>query len=152
MPMPWTFRHSQKDFSAFLADAADRMDLTTDNATYTAVEAVLHCFRARQSPQQVADFAQVRPPILRAILIEDWTIPDRPAPWADRDRFIAEVMSHRCAHNLTPDNAIEATAWALRRHLRQVDLDRVLERFGPAARAFWTPGEADPAQLAQRIL
>lgn len=63
-----------------------------------------------------------------------------------------EAQRVRVNHNLTPDNAIEATAWALRRSLDQRDLDRVLERIGPPAQAFWHVDVADPSELQQRIV
>mgnify|MGYP000308328432 CR=1 FL=1 len=37
--------------NAFLADAREAMDLTSDNATYTAVQGVLQAFRRRLTPQ-----------------------------------------------------------------------------------------------------
>ena len=49
MPMPWAIRHATKDWQAFLTDVKDRMDLTSDNSAYTAVDAVLQVFRRRLS-------------------------------------------------------------------------------------------------------
>ena len=49
MPMPWAIRHATKDWQAFLTDAKDRLDLTSDNSAYTAVDAVLQVFRRRLS-------------------------------------------------------------------------------------------------------
>lgn len=152
MPMPWTYRHSEKEFKAFLTDARDRMGLVSDNSTYTAVEGVLHAFRARLTPQQVVDFAQVLPCTLRALLIQNWQIPEAPARWPDRAALIREVKANRQHHNIAPDNAIEATAYALRRITRQRDLDRVLTGIGPEADAFWSVSVDDPRELEQRIL
>ena len=114
MPMPWTYRHPERKFRAFLEDAHERMGLVSDNSTYTAVDGVLRAFRARLTAQQVIDVAQVLPSVLRALLIEDWRIPEQPAPWADRATLAREAKALRPNHNLTPDNAIEATAWAPR--------------------------------------
>ena len=47
---------------------------------------------------------------------------------------------------------IAATAWALRRHVDQRDLDCVLAQIGPAAQAFWHVETEDPSDLAQRIV
>ena len=151
MPMPWTYRHPEREFRAFLDDARERMGLVSDNSAYTAVDGMLRAFRARLTAQQVIDVAQVLPSVLRALLIEDWRIPEQPAPWADSATLTREAKALRPNHNLTPDNAIEATAWALRRAVRQADLDRVLRRIGPEAEAFWAVDVADPRELEPGI-
>lgn len=152
MPMPWTYRHSAREFRAFLDDIRDRMDLVSDNMAYTVVDAVFQVFRRRLTAQQGLDFASVLPSIPRAMFVKDWQIPDPPEPFADRATMTREVQRVRADHNLAPDNAIEATAWALRRSLDQRDLDRVLGRIGPEAEAFWHVSVDDPAELAQRIV
>ncbi|TCL08580.1 uncharacterized protein (DUF2267 family) [Shimia isoporae] len=152
MPMPWTYRHSEREFKAFLQDARQRMELQSDNNTYTAVDGVLRAFRARLTPQQVVDFAQVLPSTLRAILIQDWDTTSPIVAWGSRGDQLADVQNLRLHHNLTPDTVIEATAWALRRHVRQIDLDRVLKSIGPQAEAFWHVDVDDPAELEQRIV
>lgn len=152
MPMPWTYRHSEKKFKAFLADARDRMGLVSDNATYTAAEGVLHAFRARRTPQQVVDFAQVLSCTLRALPIQNWHMPEAPAPWPDRATPIREVKANRQHHNIAPDSAIEATAHALRRITRQRNLDRVLASIWSEAEAFWAVTVDNPRELEQRIL
>ncbi len=63
-----------------------------------------------------------------------------------------EAQRVRASHSLTPDNAIEATAWALRRTIDQRNLDRVIARIGLRAQAFWYVEVTDPAELAQRIV
>ena len=84
--------------------------------------------------------------------MKDWSVADPPEPFTDRAEMTREAQQVRVNHNLTPDNAIEATAWALRRSLDQRDLDRVLERIGPEAQAFWHVDVSDPAELEQRIV
>lgn len=152
MPMPWTYRHSEKEFKAFLVDARDRMDLASDNMTYTAVDGVLRVFRRRLTPEQGIAFAGVLPSTLRAIFVTGWEITSDPLPFASRDELTAEAQALRPDHNLTPDNAIAATAWALRRSVRQAELDRVLARIGPEAQAFWHVEVSDPSELDQRIV
>ncbi|MGS4947794.1 DUF2267 domain-containing protein [Meridianimarinicoccus sp. RP-17] len=152
MPMPWTYRHACREFRAFLDDAKERMNLESDNMTYTAVDAVFQVFRKRLTAQQGLDFASVLPSVPRAIFVKDWSISDPPEPFADRAEMTREAQQVRVNHNLTPDNAIEATAWALRRSLDQRDLDRVLEQIGPEALAFWHVDVSDPAELEQRIV
>lgn len=152
MPMPWTYRHASREFRAFLDDAKDRMSLDSDNMAYTAVDGVFQVFRRRLTTQQGLDFASVLPSVPRAIFVKDWIVETPPVPFADRAALIREVQRVRVDHNLTPDNAIEATAWALRRSLDQRDLDRVLARIGADAKAFWHVDVSDPSELAQRIV
>lgn len=152
MPMPWTYRHASREFRAFLDDAKERMSLESDNMAYTAVDAVFQVFRRRLTAQQGLDFASVLPSIPRAIFVKDWVVEDPPVPFTDRAPMTAEAKKVRVNHNLTPDNAIEATAWALRRSLDQRDLDRVLKRIGPDAERFWHVEVANPDELAQRIV
>ncbi|WP_095589075.1 DUF2267 domain-containing protein [Actibacterium ureilyticum] len=152
MPMPWTYRHADKEFRAFLDDARERMGLDSDNMTYTAVDGVFRTFRRRLTPAQGLAFADLLPAILRAIFVQGWDSDAPPLPFANRAQMTREVQALRPHHNLTPDNAIEATAWALRRSLRQADLDRLLAGFPPGAAAFWHVDVADPSELEQRII
>ena len=155
--MPWTYRHASREYRAFLDDVKERMSLESDNMAYTAVDAVFQVFRRRLTAQQGLDFASVLPSIPRAIFVKDWVVEDPPVPFTrggggpgDDDSGGQERSGSN--HNLTPDNAIEATAWALRRSLDQRDLDRVLERIGPNAERFWHVEVANPDELAQRIV
>ncbi|MFZ1340531.1 MAG: DUF2267 domain-containing protein [Paracoccaceae bacterium] len=79
MPMPWTYRQSSREWQAFLADSRDAMDLSSDNAAFTAVEGVFRAFRRRLTPQQAIDFAQVLPATMRALFVADWQLTE-PAP------------------------------------------------------------------------
>lgn len=54
-------------------------------------------------------------------------------------------------HNLTPETAIDATAWTLRRYTSAADLDRVLAGLPEGAVAFWHVDVADPREIEQRI-
>lgn len=150
--MPWTYRHADKEFRAFLADARARMDLSSDNMTYTAVDGVFQTFRRRLWSAQVIAFADLLPSTLRAIFVYRWDVAAPPLPFATREEMTREAQALRPHHNLTPDNAIEATAWALRRSLRQADLDRLLAGFPEGARAFWHVTVDDPAELEQRLV
>ncbi len=152
MPMPWTYRHSSKEWRAFLDDVKERMCLESDNMAYTAVDAVLQVFRRRLSAQQGLNFANVLPAVLRAIFVKDWDVTVPPKPFVDRSSLISEVKRVRVNHNLTPDNAIEATAWAIRRCTNSRDFERVLGKLPPEARDFWHVDVDDPAELEQRII
>ncbi len=152
MPMPWTYRHASREWRAFLDDVRERMDLVSDNSAYTAVDAVFQVFRRRLTAQQGLDFAGVLPSILRAIFVAGWRVDDPPLPFTDRASLTAEVKAVRPDHNLTPDNAIEATAWAVRRFTNRLDLERVLAGLPEGAAAFWHVEVADPRELDQRIV
>lgn len=153
MPMPWTYRHADREFKSFLADAKDRMGHTmaSDNMTYTAVDGVLQTFRRRLTPAQAIAFADVLPSVVRAIFVFGWDISAPPLPFTDRAEMAREAQALRPNHNLTPVNAIEATAFALWRHVDHRDMSRVLANIGPEAQAFWAVADVKPAELAQRM-
>lgn len=119
---------------------------------YTAVDGVLQVFRRRLTAQQGLDFASVLPSVLRAIFVQGWDVTAPREPFRDRAALTAEVKRVRANHNLTPDNAIEATAWAIRRCTNQRDLERVLGKLPEEARAYWHVDVDDPAELQQRII
>lgn len=150
--MPWSFRHATKDWQAFLARAKEELGTPTDNTTYTAVQGVLITFRRRLTPPQALDFAQVLPAVLRAIFIEGWHGDEPVLPFASRAALEAEARALRPHHNLTPDRPIEPVARALRAHVNQLDLDRVLDRLPAAARAFWAVSVSDPGELDRKIV
>jgi uncharacterized protein (DUF2267 family) len=151
MPMPWTYRHASREWRAVLGDARERMGLESDNMAYTAIDGVLRTFRRRVTAAQGLSLASVLPAVPRAILVADWIPGDPPDPFAPRAEMAAEARALRADHNLTPPDAIEAVAWTLRRHVDQRALDRVLERIGPEAAAFWRV-DAPEAELARRIV
>lgn len=151
MPMPWTYRQATREWQTFLSDARAAMELTSDNATYTAVEGVLRVFRRRLTPQQAVDFAQVLPSVLRALFVADWQLAD-PVPPGTRADWTAEAMALRPHHNLTPPNCVEATALALRQSVLREDIDRVLVTLPPFAAVFWSTPGINPATLGPRIV
>ncbi|MEF9602906.1 DUF2267 domain-containing protein [Paracoccus sp. PXZ] len=151
MPMPWTYRHASKEWRAILDDLKDRMDLVSDNSAYTALDGVFQVFRRRLTAQQGLDFASVLPAIPRAIFVAGWKPDDKPVPFADRRTMTREAQQVRPHHNLTPDNAIEAVAWTIRRYTNKADLQRVLECLPPGAVQFWHVEGADPREIAPRI-
>lgn len=152
MPMPWAYRHATKDWRAFLADAREALGLESDNMTYTAVQGVLITFRARLDPRQVVAFADLLPAVLRALFVSGWDPAAPVRPWVDRDAMEAEARALRPNHNLTPEKAIEPVAIALRRSVRQIDLDRLLAGIGPEAEAFWQVTSLPPEALARKIV
>lgn len=152
MPMPWTYRHASKEWRAFLDDVKERMSLESDNMAYTAVDAVFQVFRRRLTAQEGLDFASVLPSVLRAIFVRDWDVTKPRAPFLDRETLIVEIKQVRANHNLTPDNAIEATAWAIRRCTNARDFECMLAKLPDQAQDFWHVDVDDPAELEQRII
>lgn len=149
--MPWTYRHASKEWQAILDDLKNRMSLVSDNSAYTAMDGVLQVFRRRLTAQQGLDFAAVLPAVPRAVFVSGWQIQLPPQPFTPREALIEEVKSIRRHHNLTPDNAIEATAWSLRRYINKLALDRVLAQFPDGAVQFWHVDVEDPRDIEQRI-
>lgn len=152
MPMPWTYRQATREWQAFLAEARAAMDLESDNATYTAVQAVLRAFRRRLTPQQAIDFAQILPSVLRALFVADWQLVEGPVAPGTRADWTAEAMALRPHHNLTPPNCVEAVAFALRKSILREDLERVLATLPPFATEFWSTPGIDPATLGPGIV
>ena len=152
MPMPWTYRHATKEWRAFLDDVKERMALESDNMAYTAVDGVLQVFRRRLTAQQGLLFAGVLPSVLRAIFVKGWDVSELPIPFEERQVLADEVKQVRVNHNLTPDNAIEATAWAIRRCTDSRDFERVLTQLPDEALAFWHGDFKDLTELDQRII
>ncbi|MBW6418959.1 DUF2267 domain-containing protein [Celeribacter sp. PS-C1] len=154
MPMPWSYRHSEKEFQSFLKDAKERMGhvMESDNMTYTAVDGVLQTFRRRLTPPQVIAFGDVLPSSLRAMLVFNWRVDAVPLPFGTRSELIREAQTVRKEHNITPLNVIDATAYALWRHCNHRDLKRVLEMIGPDAVAFWAVRGVPETELEQQII
>lgn len=150
MPMPLSYQNASRQFRGFLDEVKERMDLGSDHMAYTAVDGVFQVFRRRLTVQQGLDFANVLPCVLTALFVKDWDVSAPPVPFADRSTMTDEVRQVRRHHNFAPDNAIEATARALRRQTDPTDLDRVLTRLPAPARAFWEAAEEHPSDAAPR--
>lgn len=151
MPMPWTYRHASREFRAFLDDVKQATGLVSDNSAYTAIDGVFRTFRRRLTASQAIAFANVLPSVPRAIFVQDWDPSQPPVAFADRAALTREAQALRKDHNLTPDNAIEATARAVWRSVNHMEFRRVLSDLPDEARAFWAVDTADPADLDQRI-
>lgn len=150
MPMPHSYRHASREWRGFLDDAKDRMELISDNSAYTAIQGVLLVFRRRLGVQQALRFASMLPAVPRAIFVADWDISEPVLPFGPREEMTREAQALRPHHNLTPANAIEATAWALRRAVLPADFERALAQCPPEAREFWWV-DADPSELGPRF-
>ena len=137
MTRPMEFQHASENFEAFLRDARDISGLSTRNQTYTMVQAVLLTFRRRLSVIEAIRFANVLPPILRALLVTDWDPGEPQREFRDRADLILEVQALRRDHNFSPETAIRDVAIALRRHVDATALDNLLEHMPQGAAQFW---------------
>ncbi|NBB47240.1 DUF2267 domain-containing protein [Rhizobium sp. CRIBSB] len=141
MPMPLEYRQASADFDAFMKDLVATSMLTSSHQAYTMLQAVLQVFRHRLSVGQAIAFANMLPPVLRAIFVSDWDV-DAPArPFVTRDELMKEVRALRHDHNVSTDTAIEDVTAAIRRHVDPAAFERVLRRLPPEARDFWFMGQ-----------
>lgn len=140
MTMPMEYKNASRDFDAFVADVRDTCMLQTLHQAYHTLRAVLHVFRSDLTITDALRFADILPPVVRAIFVEDWQPPHGDPPsFPDRRMLQTEVKSIRPDHNLAPDSAIFDVATALRRSSIDVrDLDRVLAAMPPRAEEFWS--------------
>jgi uncharacterized protein (DUF2267 family) len=86
---------------------------------------------------QTAEFANVLPPLLRALFLNDWNPSIKPVPFGSREALSEEVRSLRPVHNFSPANAIDAVAAALWDSVDRAALEKVLATLPPQAAEFW---------------
>lgn len=137
MPVPPEYQRASLDFESFLVDACECAGLVTTNQAYTMVEGVLRTFRRRLSVAEGLAFANVLPPVLRALFVEDWDSSAPVQPFASREAMTAEVQALRAAHNFSPAHAISSVATALRKHVQHERLEQVLSRLPEGSVQFW---------------
>ncbi len=137
MPVPMEYKRASEQFEKFLVDARDNAMLQTTHQSYTMVQGVLQVFRHRLDVQEALLFADVLPPLLRALFVTDWNLDEPRRPFGDRAAMTKEVQALRPDHNVSPDSAIRDVARALRQAVDADVLDRVLARLPDGAAAFW---------------
>ncbi|WP_425069145.1 DUF2267 domain-containing protein [Reyranella sp.] len=137
MPVPVEYKRASMTFEQFMLDARDISGLATTHQTYTMVQGVFQAFRRRLDVKEAIRFANVLPPVLRALFVADWDLDEPRRPFEDRNTMTREVQALRPDHNFAPDSSIRDVAAALRRNIDQVELDRVLASLPPGASAFW---------------
>jgi uncharacterized protein (DUF2267 family) len=139
MPIPSEYQRASIEFERFMVDARDISGLATTNMAYNMVVGALRAFRRRLSVKDALRFANVLPPVIRAIYVADWD-PDQPLqPFTDRQTMTQEVLALRKEHNFAPPSAIHDVALALRRNVDEAALDRLLADLPDGARDFWAP-------------
>lgn len=137
MPLPAEYQRASLDFEQFLVDARDISGLNTTNMVWNMVVGVLHTFRRRLAVRDALRFANLLPPVLRSIFVADWDVDEPQRAFEDRATMTREVQALRAAHNFAPDSAIRDVAQALRRHVDEAELDRILATLPAGARDYW---------------
>jgi len=139
VPVPPEYQRASRDFEKFLLDAREASGLVTTNQVYTMVQAVFLTFRCRLPLAEAIRFANVLPPVLRAIFVADWDTSEPQRPFEDGATMTREVQSLRPDHNFnfSPDTAIRDVAVALRKNVDQTEFDNMLAGLTAEARDFW---------------
>ena len=137
MTIPFEYQCASIEFEQFLLDARDISGLATTNMAWNMVVGVLHTFRRRLPVPDALRFANVLPPVLRAVFVADWDAGEPQRPFDDRATMTREVQALRAAHNFSPETAIRDVAQALRRHVDGAGLERVLATLPAGARDYW---------------
>lgn len=137
MTVPMDYRRASDLFEALLKELADAAGLDTRNQAYTMLEGVFRAFRRRLALADAVAFAQLLPPLPRALFVADWDPAPPPAAGWDRDTVTREVQALRRHHNFAPESAIADVTTVLRRHLDAAALDALLARLPEGAQAFW---------------
>lgn len=100
-------------------------------------QGVFRVFRRRLDVGDALRFANVLPPVLRAIFVSDWELSEPKRPFETREVMTAEVKSFRGDHNFSPDTAIQDVVTALRKNVNEAEFDRVLAALPDKAVEFW---------------
>lgn len=137
MTWPFEYQNASIEFERFMIDARDFADLATTNMAWNMVVGVLWAFRYRLNMQEGLRFANLLPPVLRALFIEDWDTSEPVKSFASNEELMKDVRSIRTVHNFAPPNAIQAVAQALLKHVDRSELERVLLTLPIGASEFW---------------
>jgi uncharacterized protein (DUF2267 family) len=139
MPVPSEYQRATDNFYEFLMDARDTAGLGSTHQAYTMVQGVLQAFRRRLDLKDAILFAGVLPPVVRAVFVADWDTNEPRCPFEDREVMTREVQTLRADHNFAPETSIRDVAGALRRHVDEAALDRVLAKLPEGAVEYWQP-------------
>ena len=122
MTIPGPYELASEDFNAFLRDARDIAGLGSTHQAYTMVQGVLQAFRRRLSVKDALRFADVLPPVLRALFVAGWDVEEPRRAFGDRPAMTVEVQSLRGNHNVSPDTSIRDVAQALEHAARALEM------------------------------
>ncbi|MBB3135005.1 uncharacterized protein (DUF2267 family) [Rhizobium pisi] len=137
--MPGEYRRASVDFDAYLDDVRADTLIDSRNVVYTMTQGVFQTFRRRLNVADALRFADVLPPVLRAIFVVDWNPDELKRSFGDRAAMTREAQSLRGDHNFSPETAIPDVAAALWKHVDEAAFNRVLKTLPDAAEEFWRP-------------
>lgn len=137
MPMPQAYQRAGPEFDRLLIELCDDLNLTTRNQAYTVLQSVLIVFRRRLVAHDVLRFAALLPPIVRAILVADWTPNEHCTDFGSSAELFEEVRAIRRDHNFSDENAIHVVTQALRRRIDANDLEVFVSDLTEGAKRFW---------------
>ncbi|MCP3925915.1 MAG: DUF2267 domain-containing protein [Desulfobacterales bacterium] len=137
MPVPSEYNFASMHFEKFMIDARDVSGLKTTHMAWNMVVGVLYTFRRRLSVNDAIRFANVLPPVVRAIFVSDWDLVQEILPFQDIKTMTDEVKSLRKEHNFSLDTAIQDTATALRRNVDLIEFDKILLTLTKEAQEYW---------------
>jgi uncharacterized protein (DUF2267 family) len=137
MPVPSEYQRASQHFEQFMHDVCEESGLNTSHAAYNMVVGVLRAFRRRLGIKDALRFANILPPVLRALYVADWDVDEPLKPFQDIATMTQEVKALRAEHNFSTDTAIHDVAVALRRNMIESDLDLLLATFPKGASEFW---------------
>jgi uncharacterized protein (DUF2267 family) len=134
---PAEYQRATDDLYDFLQTLRDISMFTDSHPPYTITQAVFQVFRRRLSLRDAVRFAQVLPAGLRALFVADWD-PDEPTrAFVSREEMTRELRDLRPEHNYSEDTSIADVAKALRLHVDEEALDRVLATLPAGAADYW---------------
>jgi len=137
MTMPMEYERAAPEFEQFLRDAISESGLTTRHQAYTMVQGVLQAFRRRLDVRDALRFANILPPLLRAVFVADWNVDEPTRPFESLEIMTKDAQSLRSEHNFAPDSAIRNVAIALRKNMNEATLDSLLATLPAGAAEFW---------------
>jgi uncharacterized protein (DUF2267 family) len=139
MSVPAEYSRATDHFIQFLVDLRDSSGLVSTHQAYTMVQRVLQTFRQGLDIKDAILFAGILPVGLRALFVSDWDTDEPKRPFEDRAIMTKDVQMLRVEHNFAPDTAIRDVARALRRHVDEAALSRVLSKLPVGAKEYWEP-------------
>lgn len=137
MTVPSEYRCASAEFDNLLAEVAREADLTTSHQAYTTLQGVLLAFRKRLSLEEAIVFAQVLPPLVRALFVMDWDPQVPKEAVGHRSSWTRDVQKLRINHNISPTSAIENVVTVLRRHVDPETFESCLGKLPDFAKVFW---------------
>ncbi len=139
MPMPSEYRRATQDFDRYLAWVMADTLIESRNLIYTMTQGVFQTFRRRVTAQEALMFADVLPPVLRAIFVVDWDVDEPRLPFGSLEEMTDEVKGLRHDHNFSGDTVIADVVRGVWAVVDDAALERVLRKLPEEAQAFWRP-------------